>query len=69
MLYYADKLENFFRSPFFRVGILVLVVLLILRAILRARQRARRRKQRRAAARRKGSYTDTYRGGRDRYYN
>ena len=30
VLYYADKLENFFRSPFFRVGLLVLVVLLIL---------------------------------------
>lgn len=53
----------------FKIGAAVLVVLLILRAILRARQRARRRKQRRAAARRKGSYTDTYRGGRDRYYN
>ena len=54
VLYYADKLENFFRSPFFRVGLLVLVVLLILYIFayitrmrnLRAR-RTRRTQQRR----------------------
>ncbi len=56
VLYYADKLENFFRSPFFRVGLLVLVVLLILYIfayILRARnlraRRTRRTRQRRLA--------------------
>lgn len=54
VLYYADKLENFFRSPFFRVGLLVLVVLLILYIfayIMRARnlraRRTRRSQQRR----------------------
>ena len=56
VLYYADKLENFFRSPFFRVGILVLVVLLILYIfayVVRARnlraRRTRRSQQRRLA--------------------
>ena len=56
VLYYADKLENFFRSPFFRVGLLVLVVLLILYIfayIMRARnlraRRTRRSQQRRLA--------------------
>ena len=56
VLYYADKLENFFRSPFFRVGLLVLVVLLILYIfayIMRARnlraRRTRRTQQRRLA--------------------
>lgn len=54
VLYYADKLENFFRSPLFRVGLLVLVVLLILYIfayIMRARnlraRRTRRSRQRR----------------------
>lgn len=54
VLYYADKLENFFRSPLFRVGLLVLVVLLILYIfayIVRARnlraRRTRRSRQRR----------------------
>ncbi len=54
VLYYADKLENFFRSPRFRVGLLVLVVLLILYIfayIVRARnlraRRTRRSRQRR----------------------
>ncbi|MBR3867662.1 MAG: D-alanyl-D-alanine carboxypeptidase [Butyricicoccus sp.] len=56
VLYYADKLENFFRSPFFRVGLLVLVVLLILYIfayVVRARnlraRRTRRSQQRRLA--------------------
>ena len=54
VLYYADKLENFFRSPVFRIGLLVLVVLLILYIFLyivrernRRARRTRRTRQRR----------------------
>lgn len=54
VLYYAEKLENFFRSPVFRIGLLVFVVLLVLYIfayIIRARnlraRRTRRTQQRR----------------------
>ena len=48
MLYYADKLENFFKSRLFKMivlGLVILLVLYILIILLTGRRRRRRRQQ------------------------